>query len=414
MREVVDSGGRREQITQPSIINQEPAVNHPFAYSPNNRRPVASVTPMDPNVNAKRGPTQRTNDTLAAAEQTKEHPRKRVAPNASWNQTKRKQQRSQQRAFTNRKDNPFAFFQHDPNDAESFLEGLSVSNTSKSSLIPQQELEALSRKTVPRVPRVSQARGMQKGRANPKRRRHFSSYQKISDKELLQQKAAEQASYAAANVSYASPLPLHQSPGAFSMDPTWQSGLRHESLNCLGPGNVAGHGLVYTDVEGDEGHFRSPMYTDVEGAEGHFKSPMSQPLHPFQQYPDSLEQIPQWHPDMMQRQPQPPGYFQGAFAPSFPEHASTQSWNGGYNAIPREQSAAYGPGLAYPEAFQHPQSLEPFSGEQMTQGSRIGPDGSPPALSRVHDSHEAEITHGVPSRMVDQHTSDSYFNDVFF
>lgn len=42
-----------------------------------------------------------------------------------WQHSRRKQQKNQQRAFVSRNDNPFSLFQHDPNDAESFLDGIS-------------------------------------------------------------------------------------------------------------------------------------------------------------------------------------------------------------------------------------------------------------------------------------------------
>jgi hypothetical protein len=49
-----------------------------------------------------------------------------------WKKTRNQQGLSQQRAFANRRDNPFSFFSHDPNGMESHLEHLSQSQTSQS------------------------------------------------------------------------------------------------------------------------------------------------------------------------------------------------------------------------------------------------------------------------------------------
>ena len=59
---------------------------------------------------------------------------------ASWHQSRRKQQKFQQRAFTQRQNNPFTAFRHDPNNAETFLDGLS---TDTSSVIPCEEQRRL-------------------------------------------------------------------------------------------------------------------------------------------------------------------------------------------------------------------------------------------------------------------------------
>ena len=116
--------------------------------------------------------------------------------NASWNQAKRKQQKSQQRAFARKKDNPFAFYQHDPNDAESHLDALSSDNKGTGSILPTQELDAMRRKSVSyHRPRITDGRRAVTEQASQKRRRNFSPYGKVSNQELLRMKAAEQEAY---------------------------------------------------------------------------------------------------------------------------------------------------------------------------------------------------------------------------
>ena len=51
--------------------------------------------------------------------------RKREQAPGAWQTDKKRQQRTQQRAFASKRDNPFSSFQHDPNDAESLLDCLS-------------------------------------------------------------------------------------------------------------------------------------------------------------------------------------------------------------------------------------------------------------------------------------------------
>jgi hypothetical protein len=117
----------------------------------------------------------------------------------SWKQAKREQQRSQQRAFTQKRDNPFSLYKHDPNDAESYLDGLSSRNTElspQSSVIPSEGLQALARAY--QVPR--QARGgipfhQQKSAAGQRGRRQVPEG-RLSERDLLAQKAAEQNGYA--------------------------------------------------------------------------------------------------------------------------------------------------------------------------------------------------------------------------
>lgn len=122
---------------------------------------------------------------------------------APWQQTKRKQQRSQQRAFASKRDNPFAHFQHDPNDAESYLEGLSSQSQGqkrfRNSLIPQSELDHLKKysNTANRPSYQTKSRGFGRQRMD-RRRRPNGVHQPVSNQELLRRKAFEsQAQFAA-------------------------------------------------------------------------------------------------------------------------------------------------------------------------------------------------------------------------
>lgn len=121
---------------------------------------------------------------------------KRSLP-TSWNQTRRKQQRSQQRAFASKRDNPFAHFQHDPNDAESYLEGLSSQSQSQSrfqtSLIPQSKLNHLHKyaNTVAQPHRNAQHTSSFGRQRVDRQRRRNGGHQAMSNQELLQRKAEE-------------------------------------------------------------------------------------------------------------------------------------------------------------------------------------------------------------------------------
>lgn len=122
---------------------------------------------------------------------------------APWQQTKRKQQRSQQRAFASKRDNPFAHFQHDPNDAESYLEGLSSQNQGQkrfqNSLIPQSKLDHFQKysNTANRPSYQTKSRGFGRQRMD-RRRRPNGVHQPVSNQELLRRKADEsQAQFAA-------------------------------------------------------------------------------------------------------------------------------------------------------------------------------------------------------------------------
>jgi hypothetical protein len=125
----------------------------------------------------------------------------------SWKQAKREQQRSQQRAFTQKRDNPFSLYKHDPNDAESYLDGLSSRNTElspQSSVIPTEGLQALARAyQVPRQPSGGIPFHQQRSAAGQRGRRQVPEG-RLSERDLLAQKAAEQNEYAIIPSSQAS------------------------------------------------------------------------------------------------------------------------------------------------------------------------------------------------------------------
>lgn len=129
--------------------------------------------------------------------------RKRQSPNV-WNATRRKQQRNQQRAFVSRRDNPFAFFQHDPNDAETFLDGLSHATNEKSVIPP----EALQNMPQQRVQCIPSSRPRYWGSYQRSKRNRSQFQERISNQELLRLKAAEATSYASDCIGSLSPSTL--------------------------------------------------------------------------------------------------------------------------------------------------------------------------------------------------------------
>ena len=113
---------------------------------------------------------------------------------SAWNHVKRKQRLAQQRAFTRKNDNPFTFYQHDPNDAESYLESLSSERNDKSSIIPPRELDALRiNSNSSRKPYVTHRSLL--GRFSEKRRRGASQHETLTNLDLLRMKAAEHEAY---------------------------------------------------------------------------------------------------------------------------------------------------------------------------------------------------------------------------
>lgn len=110
----------------------------------------------------------------------------------SWWQEKRNQTKSQQRAFTQKKENPFANYKHDPNDAEGFLDNLNTTNNERqeSTIIPQQALRALRRESVQqRLPGLVPKKFEPEGRRSL--RGSIFASQKVDERSLLAMKAAE-------------------------------------------------------------------------------------------------------------------------------------------------------------------------------------------------------------------------------
>jgi hypothetical protein len=71
----------------------------------------------------------------------------------AWERLKRQQRESQQRAFVHKKDNPFSFYKHDPNDAGSYLELLSLRNTNtlQESIIPPEGYQTLANSSTAQI-----------------------------------------------------------------------------------------------------------------------------------------------------------------------------------------------------------------------------------------------------------------------
>jgi hypothetical protein len=119
--------------------------------------------------------------------------RKREQALGAWQTDRKKQQRTQQRAFASKSDNPFSSFQHDPNDAESFLDALS--QVDHHPIIPPGELRM--------VDEIVHARG---GLHEPsrffgstRRRRQASGTGHIlSNHDMLRMKAEEANAYSIA------------------------------------------------------------------------------------------------------------------------------------------------------------------------------------------------------------------------
>lgn len=119
-----------------------------------------------------------------------------------WNQSRTKQQRSQKRAFTEKKMNPFRTFSHDPNDFERHLEQLSQ----QSSIIPNPLLAKMKQSSI-----VS----------NRKCRHHFSTdrnhrartarhrYSNKSPRQVLREKAFEQQYQHEKIMSHQENIPRH-------------------------------------------------------------------------------------------------------------------------------------------------------------------------------------------------------------
>jgi hypothetical protein len=102
-----------------------------------------------------------------------------------WNQSRSKQQRSQKRAFTEKKMNPFSTFSYDPNDFERHLEKLSH----QSSIIPNPLLAKLKQTSIASN-RKSQSHFPTDRRHSARTSRH--RFSNASPHQVLREKAFEQ------------------------------------------------------------------------------------------------------------------------------------------------------------------------------------------------------------------------------
>ena len=107
---------------------------------------------------------------------------------SSWNHSKRKHEKVQRRAFSQKQDNPFAAFRHDPNNSESYLAALST-EPSAASVIPQKERSRLQQKVAGTLkPRMAVPNQFNK-RARGSLRRRRTNHE--TDIEILRSKNDE-------------------------------------------------------------------------------------------------------------------------------------------------------------------------------------------------------------------------------
>jgi hypothetical protein len=403
-----DSQGKGYSNMQTLVLSQLPTSEQIFSRSvANGSTQAASITPME--YGAARASTQFVCESSLNGNRANEISRKRAAPCSSWNQTKRKQQRSQQRAFASRKDNPFGFFQHDPNDAESFLEGLSEANNAESSIIPEDELEAFRRNTVTRGPRVSQSRGIHRGKIGQKRRRNFPPSQKISNQELLRMKAAEQESYAASNTSQRAFTPMQSQPNYFAITAAEQLGPSH--------GFVQSYAMTPEYESGSVGR-----YSNLHGAENSFRSPTMEQRYPFQDSMVPLPQVSQIQ-ELPQRKSLPyhqNEYFSSQMAPSgFVDQAGWQGCRDDHNEVCGPDGTSVMLNYCSPLVCHGLPQPSDYAGSgyetQIAPGAAPGLGLPNAEMQSVWTDKEAEESSQVISPPnVEQDSGDHYFNDAFF
>jgi hypothetical protein len=241
---------------------------------------------------------------------------KRDASN-TWTTSQRKQQRTQQRAFTSRRDNPFAFFQHDPNDAESFLEGLSQSNTQPNNgIIPEEELRKFSDGTKRRG-RFARPQPTRSNKPIERRRRQGTgSSKRVSNQDVLRMKAMEASSYSVGFVpSQASPYSTFATP-----PPNQDRSVGMDS----GPSR-------YSPVRAAP--YSGPAATE-SAVHQHFHSqhPMSQydgvPVEPLvNPMPNNIIEMNQYYDDVIDRRQQPPFTQQPWYPPGPRAQNAGEDWN---------------------------------------------------------------------------------------
>ena len=106
---------------------------------------------------------------------------------AAWKQSQRKQHRTQKRAFTEKKMNPFKSFSHDPNDSEKMLEQLAHQQTS---IIPTPLLAKMKQSSATKSG-TRHFSNSQRRTKTARNRRHATQ----NHQEVLREKAVEQQFY---------------------------------------------------------------------------------------------------------------------------------------------------------------------------------------------------------------------------
>ena len=294
---------------------------------------------------------------------------------SSWRHEKRQQEKSQARAFTAKKANPFASYKHDPNDAEGFLENLSSANK-ESSIIPRRELEALQQRSARQRPLglipKKFGRNHRKGRNN---NRAFPS-QRVPERELMQLKAAEAQSIGHAHASSHTPAMRNISP---IPRPSFAS-----ATQSVTPGNFS----IVTDCE-QQFHNRGS---------GNPASMMNigQPPHQYHHQPPPPQEFPfsHYHDEPMQQDKDLGDDWHG----DGPWDQTQQHYDeAGFEVAPWEQSQVQDQSYAYdqPAAVAHSMhdpSMMPgrFSFHERAQYTDYDPELSmPPYEEEYHDEYQA-------------------------
>ena len=346
------------------------------AYTPPNnlqmsnpRRARTDMTRTPPP--ARSVPTPRTSNSKKSA----------VMPtkSSSWRHEQRQQEKSQARAFTAKKANPFASYKHDPNDAEGFLESLSSANK-ESSIIPQRELEAMKQRRAHQRPlglipkkfeRKQHGRGRNTNRSFPKER--------MSERELMHMKAAEAKSTCTArNIS---PIP----------QPNFGSAFQQQSAPT--PGNSS----IVTDYgrQGPIGSVHRPHDMMEMGTQ-----PQPPQQYHYAQQPLSPSQEKFYHNDPVQNYQNAPGdaYYDGsAWAQTQQQHEE-----GTFEETPWDQSHVYSMQDRQLTTEYTPYNNAAVFDQEKATMSPYFSQGSPD--SRQHHFHGAP----TPSQMFDHANNDHF------
>lgn len=177
---------------------------------------------------------------------------------AAWKQVRRQIQRSQKRVHSNKKDNVFAGYQHDPNDSEGVLDMLSQRTTPTrdsptSSVIPPESQRAVDmayKKASTRIHPASSTGKWQKGlQSTSRQHRRFFPSQVNHEPSLLAQKANEQEMYSFGT----SPQSGQFSPAPFAPSTLLQSA------------SPAYKAFAQNQNDGFDGRFFAPIAMQGEG-----------------------------------------------------------------------------------------------------------------------------------------------------